>query len=327
MLLHPTRLISLVALVAFASPEAVAQVLYSTDFTDLGEWTVDANSCGTPSVRWAADATPAFHQGGPFLSAPASLNFNNGQNLGVGIESCGSVTSPPIDLSAASSLDCSLRYHHTFDYFDEDGYDVYRARVLSEQGTVLAERLFQMRVWTWSEVVIPLASTWGTVRIEFWCETGDVFSNQGTGPFIDDLIVAGADDSFTMNCVGDSSTITGERVRLTPLGSTATSDNEFGLLGSAFPPGSVARAFFGTTPDIIPYAGGTRCIAVHDSYRLGAAPTGTDGSPLWRLDLMQPAPQSAPILAGSTWYFQALFQDGDTLRFSDSIGVSFDRQP
>jgi hypothetical protein len=67
-------------------------VLYSTDFPDDQGWTlVSAN----PPVVWAVDGSPL---GG--LSAPFSLNFNDGSSIAPFGE--GTATSPPIDLAATT---------------------------------------------------------------------------------------------------------------------------------------------------------------------------------------------------------------------------------
>ena len=89
--IHPLTLFVLASAPALHAQEVS---LYATDFTNLDGWTV-TTGC-TAGFAWAADATPANHDGGPFVSAPASLNFNNGINVGGdgfggGVYTCGSV--------------------------------------------------------------------------------------------------------------------------------------------------------------------------------------------------------------------------------------------
>jgi hypothetical protein len=74
-------------------------ILYATDFPDAQGWTL--TGLLPPDPCWAVDATPAFVLGtSSWLSAPFSLNFNNGVNYHP--EGQGRATSPPIHLGTGS---------------------------------------------------------------------------------------------------------------------------------------------------------------------------------------------------------------------------------
>lgn len=297
---------------------AAGQTLYATDFTSSdGWWTgTSASGCGS-----AIDATPAGGCADPFVSPPSSLNFNNGTTFACGSNQMVAI-SPAIDLSQSASLMAELRFSALFDTGDP-GWD--NAWVSVRDAASGASRAYMAIPYgcVWNEYSVALDPTWGEVEIRFYTDW-DGITFPGIGLFIDDLSVSGADPSFEINCVGDSSAVTGGRVYLFPFGSQHVADASFALAGAEFPTNSFAQAFYGASPGTITYASGTRCIAAPNSYRLHVLPTGAVGRPLWNLDLTHPAPFSTPILAGSTWYFQAIYRDRQTFRFSDSIGVTFE---
>ena len=167
-------------------------VLYATDFPDDQGWTLTSSF---PPVVWAVDGTPI---GG--LSAPFSLNFNNGSNLIPYGD--GTATSPPIDLSAATG-DTYLNFwcYYATEGGPACGFDLRGVHILDS----LNQTVF-FQCWWWVECgsmgqwhfhSIPLQEQWGTIRVEFIFDTVDSQWNGGAGWFIDDLEV-------TTDCLVDA---------------------------------------------------------------------------------------------------------------------------
>ena len=194
---------------ALIVPSVWAQevTIYSTDFTNLAGWTV-TTGC-EPGFAWAADATPATHFAGPFVSPPASLNFNNGIDIGSNDQrTCGSVESDPIDLSVAVGVP-ELRFMASWDMENDCEWDVLSLRVLhaASSAVLLEVPCFSSQFYAspWTTFQFPLDRSWGEVRIEFAFDTGDVWVNQFSGPFIDDLSVVDIVPIYSPFCFGDGS--------------------------------------------------------------------------------------------------------------------------
>ena len=200
-------------LAALAGP-ASAQI-YATDFTTLDGWVVTVPvDCGASTPKWAADATPASHHAGPFWSAPASLNFNNG----IDFEPCtgrGLVRSPLIDLGLATDTPL-LRFMHSASAERRCEWDVLTLRVGSAAGgPPLLETCVDHSVLfsPWKRYEYLLDRTWGQVWIEFEFDVVDELANDLSGVFIDDLEVIDScslDPSSPCNqalyfCFGDGS--------------------------------------------------------------------------------------------------------------------------
>jgi hypothetical protein len=203
------RLASIVVLCLAPSAWAQQVTLYSTDFTNLDGWTV-TTGC-TPGYEWAADATPASHPPGPYFSPPASLNFNNGTDIGGpgghggAPRTCGAVTSDPIDLSEAIGSP-SLRFMCSANMEWGCHYDRLTLRILSAtSGAELYSVLCMPEPPIWVLLEYPLEASWGAVQIEFFFDTLDDWFNDGSGPFIDDLEVVDVFTLFTTSCPGDGS--------------------------------------------------------------------------------------------------------------------------
>ncbi|MEM7517365.1 MAG: hypothetical protein AAF368_10635 [Planctomycetota bacterium] len=205
-----------------ASAQTAAPVLYSTDFATLDGWSVTTDCVA--GYSWAADATPDASSAPypatnfvPYMSAPASLNFNDGQWIGgLGAHggadwTCGSVTSPPIDLSSATRLPV-LRFMASG--WMETGcfWDRLSLRVQPVGGGApLFEEECVPLVQGWDLFEYSLDSSWGLVEIEFEFNTLDDWGNSGVGPFIDDLEIIDRCDlgpnspceDFLSFCAGD----------------------------------------------------------------------------------------------------------------------------
>lgn len=189
----------LVCLCSSASAQAVT--IYSTDFTTLDGWSAFQS---WPHVGWAADATPDSHPAGPFVSAPASLNYNNGTNYDAGFGTSGHVLSPPIDLSLASS-DPRLRFQAFWDTETECFWDELRVTIRALPPSTVIWENFCINSYTPSDWVLidrHLSRSWGVVQIEILFDTLDEIENEGVGVFIDDLQVVNEGSIF---CLGDGS--------------------------------------------------------------------------------------------------------------------------
>lgn len=202
-------------LTVFLSPVSLAQetILYATDFTTLAGWTV-MTGCDGPPYVWAADATPATHSAGPFISPPASLNFNNGIDIGGegshgGADwTCGSVASPPIDITLALG-EPRLRFSASWNMEAGCDWDALTLTIRSAGDNSLVHDFGCLStVWaptTWFHYDLPLDPAWGEIRIEFDFNTLDDWVNDGSGPFIDDLEVVDVIPIFQPACLGDGS--------------------------------------------------------------------------------------------------------------------------
>ncbi|MEM9381459.1 MAG: hypothetical protein AAGB93_16005 [Planctomycetota bacterium] len=329
----PSRLVPLwlagLALCATAS----AQTIYSTDFTTLDGWTVRTDC--TPGYAWAADATPTARPCGvdPFRSAPASLNFNDDIDIGgPGVHggaavTCGSVTSPPIDLASAGA-DSILGFWMSLDMEPGCEWDALRLIVQPAGGgaahydaCVNSLTAFDC---SWQRFELALQAAWGEVEITFDFHTLDDWVNDGSGPFIDDLsIEVPSCGSWSKHCNGIPSDRTGTRAVLGAVGSLSVASNDLQLQGVDFPPNTFATAFYGALPDGLVAGNGIRCIAANSSFRLTIAPTRDLGSPVWNVDLTAPPLPPGQVFAGSTWYYQAIYRDGTSFNFSDAIRITF----
>lgn len=206
----------LLALLVLSAPSFARQAtLYSTNFTNLDGWTV-TTGCYVgppPHYAWAADATPATHPAGPFVSPPASLNFNNGIDIGGdgfhggAAITCGWVTSDPIDLSTAVGVP-RLRFLASWHSEIKCEWDRLSLEIRSATDGSLLFELPCINSYpnpTWVPLDVPLAAAWGEVRVRFGFETVDDWHNGYSGPFIDDLEVVDVFPQFTAVCRGDGS--------------------------------------------------------------------------------------------------------------------------
>lgn len=201
-----------VALLCSSIPASAQEVtIYSTDFSTLQGWTRTLGCDWTAGLhQWRADATPASHPPGPYLSHPASLNFNNGVNIGgsgSGILACGWATSDPIDLTPVAGT-ARLRFLASWNMEDGCTWDVLTLRILSASsgGELWSECLkANLPALVWHSFDIPLDRSWGQIKIEFGFDAVDTFNNNGSGPFIDDLSVVDAPSPYSTQCPGDGS--------------------------------------------------------------------------------------------------------------------------
>jgi len=320
------------SLLALTAVDGRAQEIYSTDFSTLDGWSVQT-SCAS-GYAWAADAPPASRGWGaaPFMSGPASLNFNNGVDIGgLGVHggaayTCGGATSPPIDLSAGGSS-ATLSFWVSVEMESGCQWDELRLVVRpAGGGTAFHDECImpQLVQCDWQEFTLPLDVQWGTVEISFWFDVLDDWFNQGSGPFIDDLVVTGScAHDWSTHCIGVGSVSTGLPAVLEPVGSFSVSTNRFQLQGSDFPTNTFAVGFYGAQTATIPLGNGIRCIAAAQSFRLALVPTRALGRPHWNVDLGAPPLPTGQVIAGSTWYFQSIFRDGPGFNFSDAIQVTF----
>lgn len=320
---------------------ARAQDIYSTDFTTLDNWTV-VTGC-SPGYRWKADATPKDRYcGSPaFMSAPASLNFNNGSDVGGwGIHggadyTCGSVTSPPIDLGVAVA-GAELSFWVSVDMEQFCGYDELRLIISpAGGGTAFFDECIkdELTLCSWQEFTMPLDVQWGNVEIGFSFDTLDDWVNIGSGPFIDDLRVSSVEPCLApTNFCSTTANSSGNSAYMAYAGSTSVAANDFEIRALDCPPGKPGLFFYGPTQVSTPYGDGTLCAGAGGVgyFRVqptivtsasGEATRGIDNTTgIYASGLSQIAP-------GVTWNFQFWFRDPQGgpagFSFSDGLEVTF----
>ncbi len=323
---------------ALALPALSQQIFYTTAFDTLDGWTV-TTGCA-PGYSWAADATPATvgtANVSPFLSAPASLNFNNGVHIGGdgfcpcgggpgdAEITCGEATSPPIELGGSAE---PILVFHLLEVMEaECQWDSLVLTVTStDGGTPFIDECISSGVVAgnpWVQLVFELEPGWGEVVVTFAFHTLDGWLNGGGGPFIDDFTVVDVSGaSWVTHCQGQPKADGTPGATLRPDGSLSVQDNEFRLQGGVFPTNGFSTAFYGLDPAVLPAGNGIRCISGGVSYRLPLVPI-VNGTPYWRIDLTTPPLASGAITGGSSWYFQSIFRDGASFNFSDTVLVTF----
>lgn len=337
-------------LVLASTPALLAQevTLYSTDFSTLEDWTV-VTGCDGPQWRWAADATPATHPAGPYVSPPASLNFNDGTNIGGGDyggpTTCGRVTSNPIDLSLAAS-DPRLRFLASWNCETGCQWDILSLWVRSaETGAVLfSECVNTTPSSQWIAFEFPLQKAWGQVRIEFEFDSVDGWESMGSGPFIDDLaVVYDLPVSYSVLCRGDGSgtpcpcsnpgssdegcrNSTGAGARLIASGSASTSLANLVLSTTQLRPnqfGTYLQGSLGVNGGQgISFGDGLRC-AGGSVVRLQQRPSDSGGSSATTIDVAA----RGGVLPGDTRTYQIWYRDPFTgpcgSGFNLSNGIQF----
>ena len=321
-----------IALCLLATASAAQTTLYSTDFTTLDGWTVTTGCL--PTYAWAADATPAFHPGGPFVSAPASLNFNDGINIGGdgagrGAVTCGWVKSGVIDLSLATGVP-RLRYLVSVDTENDCLWDLLELRILAEPGgaVLYVDQCVAggTSAGSWHAFDIRLERSWGPVRIEFGFETGDQWLNDGTGPFIDDLeVVDITPPPYTPKCLGDGSgtpcpcgntgaagagcaNSTGQGALLLPIGSVSVAAGDLELTATHLRPFHFGTYLQGNNSlnggNGVAFGDGLRC-AGGSVVRLQQVMAQADGSSFTTIDIAT----KGGVSPGDTRTYQLWYRD------------------
>jgi len=308
-------------------------VLYSTDFPDDQGWVFQALNS---NAWWAVDDTPGICFGGPSnLSAPFSLNFNNGSCIGgagCGGTSFGIATSPAIDLGAANGsvvLGFWCNYHCESSAFC-DGKDRRSISVLNSVGLV-AEYCFTAAscgpVGQPHFHSLQLAPSWGVIHLKFYLDTSDWMFNDGAGWFIDDLSVIGECASTApyctpkLNSLGCSPTIftTG-----TP--SLSGSGQAFRIWAGGVLNQKVGLMLWSRSPASTPLGGGTLCVGAPIT-RTAAQSSGGSSLPAMECDgfysfQFSPAMMSqAGLLVGDDVYSQYWSRDNGFAP-PDNVGLT-----
>jgi hypothetical protein len=221
-------------------------------------------------VRWDVDATPASVLGAPsWLSAPYSLNFNDGTCFGaagcVGI-SQGRATSPMIDIgapAAGASLSFACLWDTELDggcYFDS------RRLQISNDGfqSTLLELCCNDPVCgppgLWHQHVVSLQPAWGTIQARYAFDSHDGMFNDGAGWFIEDFQVV-------TDCIPPASYCT---AKVNSLGCTPrihsngypsqTQPVAFRIRAAMVINNRPGLLFYGYGPAATPFQGGTLCV-------------------------------------------------------------------
>jgi len=182
--------------------DGVAPVLNPFDSSAfLANWTI---SPPTGTVGWAADATPATILGAPsFVTAPASLNYNDGTDYVTGsTANTGSARSPQIDRTALPGtlrlkFMCNYQTDTTATATDQRTVTIWKGDLsgtwtapIQLSGGVTALGACSP-MGTWHEHTLDLQPTWTPdLRVEFNFNTVDNVNNTGAGWFVDDFEIS-----------------------------------------------------------------------------------------------------------------------------------------
>jgi hypothetical protein len=167
----------------------------------VANWTISAPNGG---VGWAVDATPGSVLGAPpFVTQPASLNYNNGTDYSTGVTAnLGSARSPLIDrtlLPTTAKLKFMCNYHT-----DNIGTGTDNRFVTIWKGDLSGQWTAQIQLtggasplgpcspWgTWHEHTLDLQPTWTPdLRVEFTFDTVNNVNNTNEGWFVDDFEIS-----------------------------------------------------------------------------------------------------------------------------------------
>jgi hypothetical protein len=213
--------------IPFVPADGVAPLLNPFDSSlFLENWTLSAPNAG---VGWAADATPGSVLGAlPYVSAPGSLNYNNGTNYSTGaVANSGSARSPLIDRTA---LPGTLRLKFMCNYQTDttgtatdtrtvtiwkgDLSGTWTAPIQLSGGVTALGACSSMGIW--HEHTLDLQPAWTPdLRVEFTFDTVDNLNNTGAGWFIDDFEISDLVVSSIQLVTAGSQTVI-------PIGSTTT---------------------------------------------------------------------------------------------------------
>lgn len=221
-----------IAIVATLFPmDVAAQTVFSDSFDtgNTGTWLLapDPLTAAPTDPVWNMDATPSLVGGGlPYNGGVGSLNYNNGTNYDVDLNSGGGASpggtvggsgnpgnygfamSPQIDIStlATAELIFWCNYETETDSYD---YDVRVVKVFDSTAAVQIDRQYLPltagppptppsyftdfetcdAVGTWHQHKITLDPAWGSVIITVEFDTMDTAFNSFAGWFVDDLSV------------------------------------------------------------------------------------------------------------------------------------------
>jgi hypothetical protein len=166
----------------------------------LANWTISAPNGG---VGWTVDATPAtILVSNSFVSAPASLNYNNGTDYSTGASAnAGSARSPQIDrtlLAGTARLKFMCNYQtdsiatatdtRIVTIWKGDLSGTWMAPIQLSGGVSALGACSAMG--TWHQHVLDLAGVTPDFRVEFAFDTVNNVNNTGAGWFIDDFEVS-----------------------------------------------------------------------------------------------------------------------------------------
>jgi hypothetical protein len=209
------RLAAALLFCAFAVTPAPAQVAapWSENFdSGIPGWTLASSS---PSVVWAADATPAFVVPGmgssTFAGSAASLNFNDGVDYASGEATSGTATSPVLDVTGMGLhlevwFQCNYQTETTssspdrrvLEVLDADtGLTVagpYRFAEVNDSNPPLTT-CSVMGSWHPHHLLIPLNSMVTHIQLRFGFDSLDPVANGFSGWFVDNLM-AGCGDTM-----------------------------------------------------------------------------------------------------------------------------------
>lgn len=203
-----TVVLTLFVVLAFAAPQLSAQwpQSFSTLNTLPAGWQLSTGGTTTGSNLWNVDANGTYRPlqtsttFTPYVSAPYSLNWNDGVDANPGVSTYWypyverGVLTPTIDLTFAPNP--VLTFMQLRDYYiNSTGYHQMLVRVWDTTYTTMhySETMGTgSTLIPWAQKNIPLNRNWGQVRIEFFYKSGYYYYEQyAAGWFIDDVNITG----------------------------------------------------------------------------------------------------------------------------------------
>lgn len=309
----------LIALALGASASLAHGQVFSTTFDDDTGWTLSGSYS---ACSFEVDASSGSMTGGPFRSAPSSLNAQNWSCDDFYNETA--AVSPVIDLTGTTAP--SLSFWCNQRTWNEASRHV----IISNDGFATEALDYELTYeecpdWeVWHQHTVELDEAWGAVEVRFLFTIGGVLFSGDNQWYIDDMIVEeGCLVPATYCPTSTNSTGAGARIGFTGTSSMAADDLRLSTTGC--PTNKPAIYFMGPNQIQVPFGDGWRCVGGAIK-RFNVISTGSSGTPTQNVDFDTSA--GTFITEGSTWNFQCWFRDppgpgGTGYNLSDALSVTF----
>lgn len=133
-------------------------------------------------------------------------------------------------------------------------------------------------------------------------------------------------DPWTLYCTSTPNS-TGKVALIGAYGSVHVTNNDFTLVSSSCPSGTLGLYLMSTTAGSTTFGNGTLCVGGSVLRLLPALSTGIGGSTALALDFTDPSSSASQVTAGSTWNFQFWYRDtaagGALFNLSKAMSVPF----
>lgn len=293
--------------------------IFSTSFDDATGWSLSGLY---PSCSFQVDGSSSSMLGGPFRSAPASLNAQNFSCDDFYSET--EADSPTIDLTGTNapfmSFWCNQRTWSEADRYVIVSHDGFATEDLRYELTF--EECPDWEVW--HEHTVDLDPAWGTIQLRFLFTIGGVLFSSDNSWYVDDLTIQEGCIEPTTYCP-TSLNSSGVSARIGYTGTPSMALDNLRLATTGCPANRPALYFMGPNQIQAPFGDGWRCVGGAIK-RFNVINTGGSGTPTQNIDF-DVAPGDI-INLGSTWNFQCWFRDppgpgGSGYNLSDGLSVTF----